>query len=609
MKRLNLHIAVKALLYWYMFIFLSTELLSNLHLLERNYILLGEIFFWSIFLFFYHQDILQKIQKINLRSKSLLIILMLFLLTFIQGFFSAPNSTDSMVYHLPRVMYWVQEKTLFQDTIRSVHDYIPPFGHYILLHLYLILGNDRLLFFSQWIAYVMTVIIGGIIANQLGANRQISSYVSILIASIPVAAMQATSTKLEMLVAVLVIICTYIVLQLKEDNLLDYIALSISLGFGMLTKQTFLLYAIIPLGILLVKIIRNKRKNLLFLPLIFGIVLIINISFISKNLLLYDNASGPKEDFSELANKNISLEGVFSNLIKNTMLHIPVPFYNIEVENLIISFHKFLKLGVNDCSLSFCDPGFSFRIVPVIFPQEDIASNTFHLLLIVVASVVLFGQLILKKVNFLELFIYSLAILSYVFFSSFIKWQPFHSRMHLPFFVIGTIISVLILSKYKGGLYFIKGIQFVSVPLIFLLIFFNVLRPYISYSLFYNYVKSFSISLNGIPESFLTKPREKQYFNSRFYWYEPYLQMIPLINNHTRNTIAFDLMDNFEYPWWVLFKQNNIDSRIIPFSQINDDTLILSTTNNPSDKYGYSSKCIKTSIEYGYVCIYTKQKI
>lgn len=605
MKDLALHISIKILLYWYAFIFISTEFLSFFHLLERNYLLLGETFFWTIFLFFHHEEIIQAIRNINFRSKNILLISLLFLLTFIQGFFSAPNSTDSMVYPLPRMMYWIQEKTLFQDVIRSAHEYIPPFGQYILLHLYLIFGNDSFLFFSQWSAYVIMVIISGIIVSLLGATKQISGLTSLMVACIPIAVMQATSTKLEIVVTVLIVICTYIALRFRTEKVLDYIVLGIGLGLGILTKQTFLIYAAIPLGILFIKLKKDNRRRFLFLMLTLAIVLIIQARFVIQNLSLYENKIVTSKDFSAYVNQNFTLMGIFSNLIKNTMLHVPVPLYTKQVENAIFSLHKLLRIDVNDCSNTFCYPGFQFRVIPAIYPQEDIASNTFHLLLILTAGVVLFTKLSKKRISSPETVIYILAVLSFIFFSAALKWQPFHSRLHLPFFVIGTISSAIILSRFKVGLLFLKGILIPSVLLAFLLVSINVLRPYISYSLFLNMVKSFAPSLNEIPQSFFVKAYDQQYFNARPYWYQPYLQIFSMLGQPD-GTIAFNLMDEFEYPLWVLVKKNKINVRIIPYSQISNNTLIISTTEQPFHKDGYSTRCVETQIEYGYACISKK---
>lgn len=606
MKDLNLHISVKILLYWYIFIFFSTEFLSYFHLLERSYILLGEVFFWAFFLFFQRREILRTVQKIDFRSKSVLFLLILFLLTFIQGFFSAPNSTDSMVYHLPRIMYWIQEKTLFQDIVRNVHDYLPPFGQYILLHLYLIFGNDSFLFFSQWIAYVVTVIMSGIIAKSLGANRQVSRSVSLLVACLPVALMQATGTKIDLIVTVFVVICTYIALSLREGKIWGYIALGFGLGLGSLTKQTFLLYAVIPSGILLIKLLRSKKRYFLFLPLVFIIFLTIQARFISQNLLLYGNASGSKDDYSGLTNQRISLKGISSNLIKNTMLHIPIPIYTKQAEDTILYIHKLLGIDVDDCATTFCDPDFRFKITRVINPQEDIASNTFHLMLIVTAGVALLGQLIKKRLIFFEAYTYSLTILSFIAFSTLLKWQPFHSRLHMPFFVIGTIISVLILSKSRMGSFFIKGCLVLSALLAVVLVLFNATRPYISYRPFVGYIEAFVPSLNGIPESFLIKPRDQQYFNSRTYYYKPYLGVTNILaKENFKGSIAFDLTYGFEYPLWVLLKEHNLDFYATSLSKKSKDTIIISTLKEPHEIAGYLTECIKTDveIEYGYVCI------
>lgn len=606
MKSLNLHFAVKLLLYWYTFIFISTEVLSFLHLLERKYLLLGETFFWVSFLFFYHQEILKLVKSINFRSKTLLLILTLFLLTFIQGFFSAPNSTDSMVYPLPRMMYWIQEKTLFQDVVRSAHEYIPPFGQYILLHLYLIFGNDRFLFFSQWFAYIILVGVSGVIAGLLGANKRISNLISLLVACIPTAVLQASSTKLETLVAVFIAICTYIALRFRTDKVWDYIILGIVLGLGTLTKQTFLIFAVIPLGILFVKLLRNEKRRFLLLIITAVIFLIIQARFIFQNLSLYGDEIVTSKDFSSYVNQSFSISGILSNSIKNIMLHIPVPVYTKDVENIILSLHRLLGIDVNDCSITYCFPGFQFKLIPAIYPQEDIAANTFHFLLIFAGGVALFICISKKRVAIKEALIYCLSVLSFVLFATILKWQPFHSRLHLPFFVIGIISSSILLSRFKIGLLFLKGILITSVFIAFLLISINVLRPYISYSIFLNLIKPFAPTLYEVPESFLVKPYEQQYFNARPYWYKPYLKIVSMIDKQDNDTIAFNLMDEFEYPFWVLIKKSKINEHIVPYSKISNYTLIISTTEQPIYKEGYSTKCVKTEIEYGYACVSRK---
>lgn len=610
MKDLNLHIAVKILLYWYIFIFFSTEILSYLHLLERRYILLGEISFWTIFLSFHWQEILQAVQGINFRSKSLLLILTLFLLTFIQGFFSAPSTTDSIVYHLPRVMYWVQEKTLQQDVIRNSHDFMAPFAEYILLHLYFIAGNDRLLFFSQWFAYAVLVILSTVIAEKLGADKKIKTITSLFVATLPMAVMQASSTQVDMIVTALVTISTYIALTLVERiTIKNALLFGLTLGLGISTKATFYLFMIIPLGIMLFAQIKNQWRNTLKLILGGLITLIIPLRFMVQNINLYGNILGPfKKGESALTNDSFNLTTLISNLIRNTMIHIPVPFFTDQVQSILEFIHKMMGISVNAAKTTCCD--FKFNVLPILYPQEDIVSNPLHLLLILVCIIFIFKREVIR--NKLLIIVHVLALFSFIVFSLILKWQPFHSRLQIPFFVIGTISSVLILSKFKKGWPILKGALVLSSLLSLLLIFLNVLRPYISYTPFYAYVKSFALPFTDIPESFFVESRDQQYFNSRPYYYKPYVHIIEVLaKENNRGVMAFDLSYGFEYPFWVLLKKNKLDFRIVPLSRKSDDTTIISTPEKPIITKEYLTKCEKADIEieYGYVCVSQPIKI
>lgn len=605
LKSFNLNLSAKILLYWYALIFFSTEFLSNLHFLERKSILLVELLFWIVLLSFNKRAILYSIQNINIRSRGTLVILFLFALTFIQGFFSAPNTTDSMVYHLPRVMYWIQEKTVTQDVIRNLHDFMAPFGEYILLHLYLITGNDRLLFLSQWLAYIVSVILTGIIAKQLGANEKVRMLTQLFVATIPMAVMQATSTQVDMIVSVLVMIGTHISFNLlKEFKLKNLILFGLTVGLGIATKATFFIYLIIPAGIVILAIIKNGFRNILPICLSGVIALAIPLRFMTQNLNLYGNILGPFLKGQTLTNDVISIEVLISNLLKNLMIHIPVPFFNNQVQSFIVLIHQLIDIPINSSQTTCCD--FQFNVIPVIFPQEDIVSNPLQLIIFIFTLFSSFRRKILKnKVLFL---VYILNFLSFIIFSLILKWQPFHSRLQIPFFMLGTISSVLILSNFKKGLFFLKSMLYLSIPLALLVVFLNISKPFISYILFYNQVKHFAPPLSNVPEAFYLKSREVQYFNPRFYWYYPYKKIIDRFEKeaHDEKTVTFKLMDFYEYPLWLLMKEKNISFKVLPESKILDDTIIISTSKEQYSLTGYTTECIKTEIEYGYACISIK---
>lgn len=605
MKTLNLHILAKALLYWYIFIFFSTEILSFFHLLERSYIILGQFLFWTAFLFFNRQEISQNVRSINFRSKSLIFILILFLLTFIQGFFSAPSTTDSMVYHLPRVMYWMQEKTLQQDVIRNPHDFMAPFAEYILLHLYFIAGSDRLLFLSQWVAYVVLIILSPVIAGKMDADKKVKVITALFVATLPITIMQASSTQVDMIVAVLVMISTYIALTLLEKITINKsILFALTLGLGISTKATFYLFIIIPLGITLFALTKNQWRNTLVIVLSSLITIVMPLRFMSQNFSLYGNILGPfkKEGGFTLTNDSIDLITLISNLIRNIMIHLPIPFFTTQAQSFLEFIHNVIGVSISASQTTCCD--FQFHVIPVLYPQEDIVSNPLHLLLILIAMTLILKKDVIK--NRLLILVYILSLFSFIIFSLILKWQPFHSRLQIPFFVIGTISSVLILSKFEKSLYILRGVLVLSTSLAILLIFLNVSRPFISYTLFYDNIKSFAFPLSSIPQSFLIKPREQQYFNARYYWYLPYKSIIEILAKQQIKkdyTISLDLPDGFEYPLWVLLKSYHLNFRIVPITKISNETIIISTSKVPYKKVGYITECIKTEIDYGYACL------
>lgn len=604
-----LSIFPRLLLFLYAYIFASTEILSFFKLISRIYILPLDILFIVCLFYFHRQQINHLLSSINLKSKLYYIIFLLFALTFIQGFFSAPSTTDSMVYHIPKVMYWIQEKTLFQDVVRNSHDFMAPFGEYVILHLYLITNNDRLLFFSQWLAYVSCTILGVLIVKKFLNNKINEIYVAILAATLPIALLQSSSTQTDLITTLFVLLSTYYAFCFKQTpNLKNSLALGLSLGLGILTKASFVIYIIIPAGIILLSII-NHRKNpfpLLKLFLLAGlIILLLQLRFISQNLSLFGSFSGQPilEEGSGYTNELISPQILLSNIIRNSFLNIPIPIFSSNIENLIYAFHQTIGLNANDPRITYS--GTSFKILPIIYPQEDIAANPLHFLLIIIAVIYLIIQRNQpKNLNLKTLFIMSLT--SFLLFSLILKWQPYHPRLQIPFLLITSIASFVILENSPKLKPFLRSLLLLSVILGFVLVIFNVSRSYVSYSLFYNLVSNYSIQNSSIPESIFIKSREDQYFNARFYWQKPYKQVAEGLKQSHKSEVTLNLMDEFEYPLWILFKNEGIDPKIIPQSSTSDKTAIITTSEEPFEREGYTTTCLKTQIDYGYACLSIK---
>lgn len=603
---MNVNTIAKLLLFWYFFIFVSTEALSYFYQLNHVNILVLEAVFWSGIIYYFRDEIKTKVSNINFSSKTNLVILTILFLTFIQGFFSAPSTTDSMVYHLPKVMYWVQEGTVYQDVIRNIHDFKAPFAEYIVLHLYFLVGSDRLAFLSQWLAFVASVYLAGIIARQFGGSREVVNFARLFTAALPIAVMQSASTQVDLVVTVLVLIALHISLLLtKQMNLFNGVLLGITIGLGFFTKATYFIYLVVPFGLLFFQFIKNPERKYFYTAIIVLVLtLLIQARFFYQNYSLYGSLLGKHIlwDGVELkyTNEQITFEGISSNVIRNLFVHIPVPVFSGQVQLGITALHNFFAVDLNDEKYTCC--GTKFLVSSIIYPQEDIVANTVHLILIFAALFYL-----IKTRDFERKLFWGLSAFSFILFSAVLKWQPYHTRLEIPIFITGSIASILILGEKRDRL--LKTLASLSIILAFLVIIFNVSRPFVTYSLFYDYVKSFSKQYSVIPEAFYIRPRVEQYFNAEYFWYEPYDELTKSIASPSEKTsVSFVLMDDFEYPLWVLVKNRGLNFTVIPRTKMSQAKYIIKSSERIEELDGYEMVlCKKTAVDYGYICLYNRK--
>lgn len=594
----------------YLYVFISTEILSSFQLLERSFIVLFDVLFLFIVYLMNKKILTKSISNFDWHSRSSVIISTILLLTFAQGFFSAPSTTDSMVYHVPRLMYWIQEKTLAQDVIRNPHDFMPPFAEYMLLHLYLIAGNDRLLFLSQWLAYVFLIYLSGIIFLQLGGDKKNQSAVRLLIATLPMAILQSVSTQTDLVTSVFVLISIYLSLNLaKSFSLNNFFWLGVSIGLGLLTKPTFLIYFLIPLGIIGFQLLRNLKKSFLIMVTLL-VALIIQLRYFLQNIFLYGSLLGKHvENGTEVVyiNQIFSPGLIILNLVRNILLQLPFPFLVSPAQEVLKGLGIIFGININDPGITWGNP--LLAIKGVIYPQEDIVSSPLHIFLIMILLVALIHLRMIIGSQ-VKIMIFSLGF-SFLFFSALLVWQPYHPRLHLLFLLVGTILSVIIFSKLKNGNKILNLMVILSVVLGFILILFNVSRPYISYNLFHKYLQSFTSPLTSVPKSFFLKPRIEQYFNARYYWYIPYKDIVNELANQklsSVNTITFDLSDGFEYPLWVLLKQKGISTKVIAKNDSRMPQYLIKSSISEETVAGFDLiKCEKTIVDYGYLCLYNHQ--
>ena len=203
----------------------------------------------------------------------LICIFMIMLVLGLVAFVAAPNTWDSMTYHLSRVVHWEQNQSLaFYPISISRQLHLGPLAEMIILNFQILAGNDRLASFVQFFAMIGCVVGVSFIAQLLGGNIYAQIFASLAAVTLPMGILQTTSTQNDYVVALwLVCFVSLILKQLQAEKPSWIMALltGISLGLAILPKVAVLLFgASFGLWLAIGLIARFKVKawkNLIFL--------------------------------------------------------------------------------------------------------------------------------------------------------------------------------------------------------------------------------------------------------------------------------------------------------------------------------------------------------
>ena len=94
--------------------------------------------------------------------------------------------------------------------------------------------------------------------------------------------------------------------------------------------------------------------------------------------------------------------------------------------------------------------------------HEDTASNFLHLLLIIVSMFLLFSQR-KKESDKTVYFLLWLSLFMFLLFVGYLKWQPWHTRLHMPFFFVSMLLIPIAFDRWKKGKVAIENITIVLI--------------------------------------------------------------------------------------------------------------------------------------------------
>ena len=545
-----------------------------------------------------------KLRTIDNRSRFLLytgLVLIILPLLFL-AVYTPPNNYDSHQYHLTRILYWLNDQNL--DHFPTMHIqqlYHNVFAEYLVLHTFLLAGSDQLANIIQFGAMLGSITAVSLLAKRLGLTYRGQLLAGILMACLPIGIFESTTTQNDYVACFFFtsfVLFGYWFLRYPSRLTLAWCLLA--LVFGSFTKYPILFFALPFVIYLAIQILRQQGFQF-GLGTIAGAVLLFVLvfaPFFARNYVLFGSIISPKEtsrlSMEKLPVDRFSAAYSLSGILKNAGLHIGAPYlpYNRQADSVVVGLHRLLGVSVADPAIS--KDQFSVRFSM----QEDMAPNTVHFFLLLIAMLILFTRSGHGSAKLL----FGLSLAGFALYCSVFKFQLFSSRVHMPFFAVGSVLTAYVLQGIlkQSGFYLALILYVLStavvlgnpskmvVPIRYLAQrtlahlprylclptadqqrkFYQVLETYYEYvdtpfclslrqsynysdrSTIFHKLDSINYFRHDKEESILFKSRTQAYFANHPYHYEDYAPLLTHIGPDVQNVAYLPISDSGFYHFW-----------------------------------------------------------
>jgi hypothetical protein len=532
-----------------------TEILSTFNLITYGWL----VVFWSVVLLGSTSFviILMKRQRLVVLSPFLRLpfhaipllagLVLIVTLTGVTAFLSPPNNWDSLVYHMSRVVHWIQDRNVSFYPTHSIRQlYANPWAEFAIMHLQILSGGDRFANFVQWFSMIGCLIGVSLLAKQFGGDLQTQLFAAVFAGTIPMGILQSSSTQTDYAVSFWLLCFVYFSISLIRQGQIHWpyaLVAGFSLGLALLTKQISYIFVVSFVVWAGYSFLRRFRFKSWKPALLIGVACVaLNFGQYARNFSLFGSPIYPRAQNFESIDRNIndviSPSSILSNITRNIGLHLGTPSWRVNsgINDTIEKFHQFLNIDINDPRTT--DPTRKFQVPqPSLQLHEDYAGNLLHLSLILGAGFLFFISKEIRRSR--VLLSYLVCLLSgFLLFCALVKWFPYNSRYQLPLFVLASPFVGAVLSKTLN--------KKVNVTIAFALL--VAALPWV----LLNRSRSL-LGLLGNP-SVWNHSRSEEYFNNRPDVRDAYLKAAYFLKSNKCGQIGLDIgyANDWEYPFWAL---------------------------------------------------------
>lgn len=456
---------------------------------------------------------------------------------------SPPNTWDSMTYHMARLVHWSQNASLEPYPTHILRQlYLQPGAEFVLLHLQILSGGDHFAPLVQWASMIGVLIGTSLIASELGARRAGTLCATLFAASLPIGILESTSTQNDYVVAFWIVCVTAFAMRATRSpwpkiSWATMVALGASTGLALLTKATAYLILFPILFWVSVCLIRCAGwRGFRLLVLAGTIALVINAGFFARNWLVFASPIGPLDEGApslRYVNEGFAPALLVSNLVRDIAVNLnatPVVAINVRTLHFVQFVHAWLGVDIADPRTTWGQEHFSEQPIGLAF-DENFASNPVHVGLMVFSLAAVWP---LHRVLPRASVVYALMVSGgFLLFVVALRWQPWDTRLELPFFVLAApLVGMVVERIFRPLALVLSAVLLVSmVPWAV----YNQARPLVG------------------PRSILAFTRDQQYFTNRPSMRSAYRGAVEYLGQRDCGHIGLiSTVDGWEYPLWPL---------------------------------------------------------
>jgi len=360
-----------------------------------------------------------------------------------------PNSWDALWYHMPRVAFWAEQKSLSFYSAGSYQElFQPPGAEMIILQSFVLSKSDRFANIGQWFAFGGCGLVMSLIAAELRLSVRVQILTALVVYTIPEVVLQSSGAKNMVVEAYWLAGTTFYCLRIvRYPRRIWILAAGTALGLAFLTKGTAYLYGC---GILIVFIVAMRdrwKRGIAIATLIMFVALLINARQYVRNLTQFGSPLGcvAAECGHTLVftNGRFGIDVLVSNIVRNIALHFSTPFAAVNklFEQLTIRGLHILGIDPDDPTTTWSDTHFGVLWLGY---DEGTYPNSLHLLLLGAAL----GWAAAKA---RPLFLFAMAPLAgFAVFCYVFRWQPWNSRLHATAFILSAPLIAAMLFDIKS---------------------------------------------------------------------------------------------------------------------------------------------------------------